>query len=278
MNEQYIQVNGWQTRYVSAGENGSALVLLHGLGASLESWWLNLEGLSKSFRVVAPDIFYFGKSAKPPFVPSHTDFVAFVLGLMDALGIARATLIGNSMGGAIAVRAALDAPERVENLVLVDPAGFGREVVWWLRLRSLFDLRPRGTVPPWMVHYGLSRVFYKPERIPADLVDRIMELNQLPGMVEAYRRVIRVGMDWRGLKPIMLQEIRDCAHQIRVPTLIVWGKQDRVLPVKQLNVARAKIPHARTHIFDECGHAPQMEYPDAFNALVREFLSDGAPT
>lgn len=277
MNEQYIDVNGWRTRYVNAGESGPALVLLHGLGASLESWLLNVEALGKHFRVFALDLFYFGKSAKPSFDPTHADFIRFGLGFMDALNLPRASLIGNSMGGAIAARMALDAPERVAQLVLVDPAGFGRELAWWLRVRSLIDIRPGGTPRPWMVRYGLSHVFYKPERIPADLVQRILALNQTPGIYEAYRRVIRVGVDWRGLKPTLLQEIRDCAHQIRMPTLIVWGKQDRVLPVKQLEVAREKIPHARTYIFDECGHAPQMEYPEAFNALVREFVSENAP-
>ncbi|MBI4673492.1 MAG: alpha/beta fold hydrolase [Chloroflexi bacterium] len=276
MNEQYIDVNGWRTRYVSAGESGPALVLLHGLGASLESWRLNVEALGKHLRVFAPDLFYFGKSAKPPFNPTHADFVGFVLGFMNALGVPRASLVGNSMGGAIAARTTIHAPERVEHLVLVAPAGFGHEVAWWLRLRALIDVRPRGMPPPWMVRYGLSRVFHKPDHIPAALVDEMVRVNQAPDIFDAYRRVIRTGVNWRGLKPIMLQEIRDCADRIHAPTLIVWGKQDRVLPVKQLEVAREKIPHARTCVFDECGHAPQMEHPDKFNALVREFVGAGA--
>jgi|SRR5581483_2738556 4,5:9,10-diseco-3-hydroxy-5,9,17-trioxoandrosta-1(10),2-diene-4-oate hydrolase len=272
MDEKYIQVNGWRTRYVHAGETGPNLILIHGLGASLDSWMLNVDELARDFRVYALDMLYFGKSAKPPHDPTPMDFTAFVRGFMDALGIARATLVGNSMGGAIAVRTAIDSPARVERLILVDPAGFGRELVWWLRVRTLFDIRLQGKPSPRMLRYGLSQVFYNPDRVPPALVDAMLALNEEPGMSEAYRRVIRLGVNWRGLKPLLLQEIRDAAHQIRVPTLIVWGKQDRVVPVSHLAAAQEKIPHARTFIFDECGHAPQIEHPDKFNALVREFL------
>lgn len=277
MKEQYIDVNGWRTRFVSAGEKGPALVLLHGLGASLESWLLNINAFAQDFRVFAPDLLYFGKSAKPKNDPTNLDFVNFVLAFMDTMGISRTSLIGNSMGGAIAANTAIQAPSRVEHLVLADPAGFGHELAWWLRLRTFVDLRSRGTPPPWMIRYGLSQVFYNPDCVPPELVDALVSLNHEPGLFEAYRRVLNLGVGWRGLKPIMLQQIRDAAHQIRVPTLIVWGKQDRVIPVKHIHTAQEKIPHARTVVFDRCGHAPQIEQPEQFNTVVREFLRNANP-
>lgn len=272
MSEKYIDVNGWRTRYVSAGTQGPALVFLHGLGASLDSWSLNLKPLGETFRVFAPDMIYFGKSAKPKHPPAQTEFTSFVLGFMDALGLARATLIGNSMGGAVATRTAITAPERVERLILVDSAGFGRELVWWLRLRTMVDFRSRGKPSPRMLRYGLQQVFYNPDRVPQTLIEAMVALNAEPDLFESYRRVLRAGVDWRGLKDSMLSDVRDESHLIRVPTLLVWGKQDRVVPLHQMNVAQQKIPHAQTYVFDECGHAPQIEHAEQFNALVRDFV------
>jgi pimeloyl-ACP methyl ester carboxylesterase len=274
MNENYIDVNGARTRYASAGESGPALILLHGLGASLESWLLNVDALGEHFRVYAPDIIYFGKSAKPAHVPTHLDFVQFIFGFMDAVGIGRATLVGNSMGGLLAAKMAIVDPERVENLVLVAPAGFGRDIAWWIRLRSVINVRPRGTPSPRMIQLGLRQVFHDPRRVPNELVDAILALHDEPGLQEAYRRVIRVGVDWRGLKPAVLREVRDAAESIRTPTLIVWGKQDKVLPIHHLAAAHAKIPQARVHIFEQCGHAPQIEMANEFNAIVLDFMRE----
>src|SRR6476659_2121002 len=132
MQEYYTMVNGWRTRYVCAGEQGPAIILLHGLGASLESWYFNIDPLGEDTRVFAPDILYFGKSAKPERTPEHMDFVDFTMHFMDTFGLDRAVLVGNSMGGAIAAKAAMLHPDRIPGLVLVNSAGFGRELAWWL--------------------------------------------------------------------------------------------------------------------------------------------------
>lgn len=274
MQENYIDVNGLRTRYASAGERGPALILLHGLGASLESWWCNIDALGQHFRVIAPDIVYFGKSAKPEREPDHIGFVEFTLNLMDALGIERAVLVGNSMGGAIAAKTAMMYPSRVRGLVLVNAAGFGQEVAWWLRLRSIFDARPQGTPPPWLVRVGLRQIFDDPDRVSNDVIQKLVAVDRDPDAQKSYRRVLTLGVNWRGLKPEMLREIRDAAHEISVPTLIVWGKQDRVVPVHHAKVAHSKIPHARLHLFDNCGHTPQLEYPNEFNALIRDFVQE----
>lgn len=274
MKEEYIEINGWRTRYARAGKHGDAIILLHGLGASLESWSCNIDALGEHYRVFAPDIVYFGKSAKPERAPQHSDFVEFTRHFMDAFGIERALLIGNSMGGAIATRATVEYPERVAGLALVDAAGFGTELAWWLKMRTLIDLRPRGTPPLWMVRMGLRGIFNNPARISDEVLERLMSVEQNAEMKYHARRVLHIGVDWRGLKPYMLEEIRDAAANIQAPTLIVWGKQDRVVPVQQAFVARKKIPNARLHLFDRCGHTPQLEYPAQFNALVREFASE----
>lgn len=274
MNEQYVNVNGWRTRYVRAGEEGPAIMLLHGLGASLESWYFTIDALGKRARVFAPDIVYFGKSAKPERDPQHADFVDFTFHFMDLFGLERAILVGNSMGGAIAAKAAMVYPERVPGLVLVDSAGFGRELAWWLKLRTLIDVRPRGTPPPWLTQFGLRAIFDDPARVSDEVLDLLVNIEQDDEALKTARRVLNIGVDWRGLKPFLLQEIRDAAHMIQAPTLVVWGKQDRVVPVRHAYTARKLIPNARVHLFDHCGHTPQLEYPAQFNALLEAFANE----
>ncbi len=271
MNEMYINVNGWRIRYVRAGMKGPPIVFLHGLGASLESWHLNVHALGGEFRAFAPDIVYFGKSAKPERDPQHADFVEFTRHFLDTFDLERVMLVGNSMGGAIAAKVAMDYPGRIAGLMLVNSVGFGRELAWWLRLRTLIEMRPSGTPPPWLARLGLRAIFDDPARLSDEMLDLLIRVEQDIESMRVARRVLNIGVDWRGLKPIMLQEIRDAAHQIHVPTLILWGKQDRVVPVHHAFEARKKIPHARLHLFDRCGHTPQLEYPAQFNALVREF-------
>lgn len=274
MQEKYVDVNGWRTRYASAGEQGPAVILLHGLGASLESWYFNVDALGQEFRVFAPDIVYFGKSAKPDREPQHEDFVHFVFHFMDTFGLERAVLVGNSMGGAIASKAAMLHPERVAGLVLVNSAGYGRELAWWLRLRTLVDIRPSGTPPAWLTRLGLRAIFEDPARISDEVLELLMGVEQDEESMRTARRVLNIGVDWRGLKPALLEQIRDAAHEIRVPTLIVWGKQDRVLPIQHAFTAKKRIPNARIHLFERCGHTPQLEYPAQFNALIGEFVQE----
>lgn len=274
MNEEYVQVYDWQVRYARAGAQGPALILLHGLGTSFESWWYNLDTLGEQYRVFAPDLLYFGKTTKPERKPAAEDFPRFVTGFMDAMGLERAFVLGHSMGGLVATKTALDQPERVRGLVLADPAGFGRELAWWLRLRTLvtLNINTEGKPPPWMMNFGLGQLFYDPSRVSTEMIDALTDVAQTPGLLHAYQQVIRFGVDWRGLKPEILQEIRDRADEIRVPTLVIWGKQDRVVPVTHARALGERVPNVRIEIFDHCGHAPMIEYPDTFNALVIEFI------
>ena len=132
----FVTVNGIRTHYVAAGE-GEPLLLLHGLGASLMAWALNIEPLSRKFSVYAIDIPGHGDSEKPDMDYLLPTAVDFVRDFMRALGIERASIAGNSMGGMIALKTAIDFPELVDRLVLVDAAGLGREVAWFIRAMSL---------------------------------------------------------------------------------------------------------------------------------------------
>lgn len=274
MQEHYTEINGWRTRYVTAGRRGPAVILLHGLGASLESWHLNVDALGESCRVFAPDIVYFGKSAKPERDPEYKDFVDFCRYFMDAFDLERALLVGNSMGGMIAAKAAMLYPERVAGVALVNSAGFGRDLAWWLRIRTLIDVRSGGAPPTWLARIGLRAIFDDPARVSDQVIETLVKVELDPDSMRTARRVLNIGVDWRGLKPYVMQEIHDSADRIQAPTLIIWGKQDRVLPLHHAFAARKKIPHARLHLFERCGHTPQLEYPKQFNALIQEFAQE----
>jgi pimeloyl-ACP methyl ester carboxylesterase len=272
--DQFVEVGDVRTRYRSAGEGKPALILIHGFGVSLECWQFNLEVLGKQFRTVAPDVVWFGKSDKPAREVTGDYFAEFISGFMDAIGVPRAVLVGNSMGGMIAVKTALQYPGRVSGLVLVSSAGFGPELAWWLRLRSVVPITKLLRPSTGTYRFAVRRLVYAPSVVTEDLVNVFVEMARQPGALDAHHRVLRYGADWRGLRPAAVKEIRDQAHAIRIPTLIVWGKQDRVVPVKHAEIARQCIPDARVHIFDQCGHAPMLEKADEFNKLVAEFVAN----
>ncbi len=275
MRDYYVQVGEVRTRYRTAGEGDPPLLLIHGLGVTLESWQCNMSALARQHRVFALDVVWFGKSDKPAGEVTGDYFAEFIAGFMDAVGIQRAVLVGNSMGGMIAVKTALQYPGHVVGLVLVASAGFGPELAWWLRLRTMFAiqiLRPSVRT----FRYALRQLFYDPRVVSDELLQVYVEMANQPGGREAYGRVLKSGVDWRGVKPAVLKEIRDKAHAIRVPTLIIWGRQDRVVPVAHAQIARQRIPNARVHIFDRCGHAPMIEKADEFNAVVAGFLESQA--
>ena len=268
----FVTVNGIRTHYVAAGE-GEPLLLLHGLGASLMAWAMNIEPLSQRFSVYAVDIPGHGDSDKPDLDYLMPTAVNFVRDFMEALGIERASFAGNSMGGMIALRTAVELPELVDRLVLVDTAGLGRDLAWFIRALSLplvgeliENPSPRNT------RVLLKRIFYNPSLVQDSLIREIHRTRVLPGSKRAILRIIRGAIGLRGLhsKWIMVNEL----EQLNSPVLIVWGAQDRIIPVSHaINAARIA-PQVSLSIFEECGHWPQMEKGNEFNRVVLDFLTE----
>ncbi len=274
MRDQYVKVGKVRTRYRSAGKSGMPLVLLHGLGSSLEAWSQNMEGLGRHFRVFAPDMVWFGKTDKPNHEPTMEYFGEFIAGFMDAVGARRAVLIGNSMGGMLAAKTALLYPRRIAGLVLVNSAGFGRELGWWLRLRGLLPVGKERRPPHWAVQFALSQLFHDPGAVSDEIIEATIEMALQPGGAESYKKVLRSGVDWRGMRDGVLADIRDAADRIQCPTLIIWGREDRVIPVRHAHIAHARIPNSRLYIFEQCGHAPMIERAEEFIGLVTNFIRE----
>jgi len=267
----YLRVGNLRISYTDAGE-GPAVLLLHGLGHSTHGWRKVVEPLAAAgYRVMAVDLPGFGWSDKPGGY-SLEGYVEFVRDWFDLHCIERATVIGNSMGGAITAAVAGLMPERVSAAVLVDPGGFGRDVSWALRLaglrvvRSALNLR----LTPWRVRRALRFVYADTALIEDDEVERIIEISELPGSREAFVEIAHKVIGLRGLRPGL--GLGDIPHDITAPTLIVWGRQDRIIPLSHAQLAQQAIPDAELVVFDHCGHCPQLEVPEQFSAAVLDFL------
>jgi 4,5:9,10-diseco-3-hydroxy-5,9,17-trioxoandrosta-1(10),2-diene-4-oate hydrolase len=273
MDDRYLQAGAVRVRYWAAGDQGAPLVLLHGLGASVECWQENLAELGERYRVFAVDAPGFGRSDKPD-RPLTIDYLAaFVRDFLDALALPRATLIGHSLGGAVALRFALDSPGRIDRLVLVAPAALGRRGSLALRLMTLPGVGELFSRPS---RAGTARFIRMassdPSVVTDELVDRAYELARLPGAQASLLSALRAAVTLGGQRRECFGPIVDGLRQIAAPTLVLWGTKDRILPVAQAEVTRA-IADVRVERWTGCGHLPMMERPAEFNTLVLDFLA-----
>jgi 4,5:9,10-diseco-3-hydroxy-5,9,17-trioxoandrosta-1(10),2-diene-4-oate hydrolase len=262
-------INGVEQRVLTAGE-GPPLLLLHGIGGSADEWLDVMPRFAARYRVVAADAPGHGYSHKPA---RHRYDVGYyvdsVLGLMDALGMAQAPIVAISGGGAVALSIALSQPARASKLVLVDAAGLGREVAWSYRVATLpFMGHAIGRSSRRSVEAFGRALLYRPDRLPEGWVDRRMAIRATEGATAAFVATARAGVSLRGQRVDFSRRL----GEIRQPTLILWGRQDPIIPVAHGIAAAKAIPNARQHVFEECGHMPIWEYPEEVGRLVSEFL------
>jgi pimeloyl-ACP methyl ester carboxylesterase len=271
--DRYISVNGINTRYWQMGERGSNLILLHGGNGSIEFWLYNLPILAQYHRVYAIDMVGSGKSATPDGSYSLTYQAEFLRDFMTASKIDAATLIGNSMGGGIALQFNRLYPDRVDKLVLVDSMGFGKEISLGIRLITLpaivWLLRPRRWMIPTMIR---SNFYYNTESLRKWIEIRY-PIFAILGRNRVILRIGQSNFNLAGVLPSVYQPILDSLPTIAQKTLIIWGEFDRIIPVKHAYIAAANIPNNQLEIFPNCGHHPYLEYPDKFNRLVLDFLA-----
>jgi 4,5:9,10-diseco-3-hydroxy-5,9,17-trioxoandrosta-1(10),2-diene-4-oate hydrolase len=273
--DQYIKVGNLKTRYWALGDQGTVVILIHGLGASADIWKHNVEAFAKQHRVYVLDLMGFGRSDKPGPSFSPLDYIRFLDDFMNILNIARASLVGQSLGGGIALHYALQFPQKVNKLVLVDSAGLGKEVIWTLRLMSLPLVGELFSHPS---RRGVEFVFKLAVRnrtlITKDFVELYYDLFSQPGFRAFFLRILRLIVNAGGAREEILAPIMNNLPKITQPVLIIWGDKDRVLPLKHSYLAKEKLPNARLKIMEGCGHIPFFEQSDEFNRLVLEFLSE----
>ena len=276
ISDHYIDVDGIRTRYWIAGEGALPVVLIHGLGTSAEIWRFNIDALASRYRVYVPDLPGFGRTEEAnQMTYSPEAYSGFLWGFMNVLGIRRAALVGHSLGGGIVLRTVLDHPERVERMILVSSAGLGREISLPLRLASLpFFERVFFKPPLWVFKLFLRRHVYDPAVITPEFARLYYELFFQPKAIHAFAEILRAICTLRGARPGILEPIRKGLETIFTPTLVIWGRQDRILPSSQAFDAAARIPRASLHVFTHCGHMPNVEYPEEFNRIVLDFLQE----
>jgi pimeloyl-ACP methyl ester carboxylesterase len=280
----YSKVGEVTTRYVIAGQARTKppILLMHGIGRTLEDWSANLQALSSERQVYALDLVGFGRTDKPNITYTLDDLRDFCLRFMDTLGIKKAVVGGNSLGGATALHIALSQPERVKGLILTAPAGCGKRLNATLQLSSLplvgeFMERPRTTMNDErrlaIVRLILETCFYNKNWVTREQLEHDYALSLLPNTGQAFLTTLRAMCTWRGVKEQFLAKVLEKLPQVQAPTLVVWGKQDKVLPVVYAENTK-RIPDSSVHLFDNCGHFPQLECAETFNKLVTTFLQE----
>jgi pimeloyl-ACP methyl ester carboxylesterase len=276
VDRQETMVEGLSTSYLVAGE-GTPLLLLHALEESAFDWRWVMPELSRNYLVYAPDLPGFGDSAKPTAADySSAFFERFTAAFLDALGIERVAVVGNSLGGLIALRLALSTPDRVRALGLVSSAGLGREITPALLSTTLPGYGELaiswGKTPLGASQRAWGRVpllFGDPTRLPAEWIAEQYRLARSPGYLEANIAALRAQLHpFLGQREVLLDQL----HRLQMPTLVVWGMLDRVIPCYHARAALARLKHAHLELIPNCGHLPQVERPDRFVAPLGTFL------
>lgn len=256
-----VLVFGQKIHYVEAG-SGPTVILLHGLGGSSQAWQFNIGPLAEKFHVVVPDQIGFGKSDKPFVNYRIRTYVDFLDEFCRELKIERATLVGNSMGGWIAVMFAATFPERVDKLVLVDAAGYAPPKDF--DMRTLYALNP--TTKAGMKTL-VAKVFYN-QMFSTDIAIRQAMAARLAAgdgyTINSISESILRGEDF----------LDDVVKTIKRPTLIVWGRQDGLVPLAEGERFNKDIAGSKLIVIDQCGHVPNVEKPREFNAAVLKFLTE----
>ncbi|MEU3454535.1 alpha/beta fold hydrolase [Micromonospora sp. NPDC006766] len=269
-----LMVAGRRVRCRITGD-GPPVVLLHGIGRTLDDFADQHELLGRDHRVISVDLPGHGGSA--PLQPPHTlpALAAAVAETLDAAGVTGpAHLVGNSLGGAVAMRIAADDPARAASLVLVNSAGFGRQVTVALRLLAL---RPLGRLllrpHPAIARRVERAIFHDPAYVTQERVATALAVARQPHSARVMLELVGSLGTWRGVRPRWREELLDAVAALDLPTLVVWGDRDLILPASHLANARARLPKARCHLFRDTGHMPQVERAAAFHALVTQFWS-----
>jgi pimeloyl-ACP methyl ester carboxylesterase len=270
----HVAIHGHDVSYRRRG-SGETVLLIHGLAGSSRTWRSVLPDLALTHDVIAPDLLGHGESAKPT---GDYSLGAFASGLRDflaALDVPRATIVGHSFGGGVAMQLAYQHPELCDRLVLVSSGGLGREVSWMLRLLTLpgaEQLMPL-IFPRFVADRGedLGKLLFRFGLHSPRLTEMWRAYSSLAGAEnrKAFVRTMRGVIEPGGQVVSALDRLYLAAH---VPTLIVWGSRDDIIPVRHAMVAHEAIPNSRVAILDDVGHFPHVEAPDRFLEVLTEFL------
>lgn len=268
-----VEVNGERVAYLDIGQ-GQPVILIHGFGGSMWQWEHQQQPLSAEFRLITPDLIGSGLSTKPDIEYRPEQMLEYFIGFMDALRIRQATLVGNSMGAGLAIGMALTYPDRVSQLVLIDglPANV-RERLTSPSIKRALDT----AAPSWLASFGnwlfggvmiesvLEEIVHDPALLTPAVIERSNRNRQRPGVIPPLMTV-------RDTLPLWESGFATRIGEIRHPTLILWGEEDRVFPLPTGEDLQRTIKGSALVRIPNAGHIPQWERPDLANRAMIEFL------
>jgi pimeloyl-ACP methyl ester carboxylesterase len=272
--DQFVSVLGHNTRYWKLGNQGTPIILIHGISCSVLEWEHVIHELSAQHQVFAFDLLGHGLTDKPlDATYDIADLSKFTLAFMDAVSLKTASLVGNSLGGRIAIECAAVAPHRVTAVVLSAPAGVSNPTLFDFRLASIPFLGEILTAPN---QIGTGKIwrsaFADPRFATKELISEKVVLAKLPGAGEAFLKCLRYMLGLGGFKSEAIADTREKIKRIKSPALVVWGRQDKFLPISHLSTFLELMPQAESVIMERCGHVPMIEFPKEFSQLVLSFL------
>lgn len=271
----YLELHGERVAYLDEG-SGEPVVLLHGIAGSSQTWRALIGPLSRKYRVVAPDLLGHGNSTKPRSDYSLGALSVLVRDILDELGITRATVVGHSLGGGIAMQLVYQHPGYVERLVLIGSGGLGQDVGLTLRLASLPGaelvlpviaarrlLSPADRVWAWLRKIGLESPRGE------ELWRHYSSLSDGPTR-QAFLRTLRSVVDHRGQAVSALGKLNS---RTDFPVMAVWGERDGMIPVRHAYAAREVRPDVRLEVLADVGHFPHAERPAEVAELIDDFIA-----
>ena len=265
----FLEVDGVRVRYLDVGE-GPAVLLLHGFGASLDTWDPVIPELRKRHRVIAFDLKGFGWTSRPAGDYSPTAQARLALAVLDARGVGDVAVVGHSWGSSVALALTLEAPQRVRRIALYSAYTYDDQVPSFFRWsrtsglgEALFALFYRERMED-----KVPLAFYDQHKVTQAQIDRADGAVRRPGAVAAAlaaARGQRFGAIERALRTVEL------------PALVMWGREDRVTPVLYGERLARDLPRARLIVYPRCGHFPMVEATHASTRALAEFLAEDAP-
>lgn len=275
----YLELHGDRIAYREAGQ-GHALLLIHGMAGSSATWRAIIGPLSKKYRVIAPDLLGHGESAKPRGDYSLGAFAVFLRDLLDELGVVSATVVGQSLGGGIAMQFTHQHRDYCERLALIGSGGLGQELSPVLRLLSapgaelvLPVVAPRpvlnlgNKLGAWLTSAGIQA----PRA--GEMWQAYCSLSDARTR-QAFLRTLRSVVDYRGQAVSALNKLHVAAG---LPSILIWGDQDRIIPVAHAYAAHDALDGSRLEVLKGVGHFPHAEAPSAVVEILEDFISSTTP-
>ncbi len=259
--------------YIERGKGAQHVVLLHGFGANTYTWKNQIDLLAKGgFHVWAIDFLGFGLSDKPLNTEYSIDlYREQIVDFLEAKGIPKAHIIANSMGGTVALSLASQSPEKTASLILIDPLAYPVKMPFAYSMGKRLGKMMIPFFTRNLVHQTMKKIYHDPAKITEDLLDAYWLPYQMEGGREAAIKILN------SFDPASLTELSQSYPDMQMPILLLWGEDDRWIPLSHLLALQDVFPHAQSATISHSGHTPQEETPEQVNSLLSQFLLSLSP-